>query len=276
MNWAILLGVLFAAASAYFLAYGTHLANRRNNAETADTVRTELAKFSERVATVQKSVSVQPSGVTGTMETGKPSPNAASQRQAQQELADIEKDFSNWASNFIRNRDLKKLELDRQQLEARTTEMEISTKYRPLFQYAVDCLRGIINAYNEKAGSKFKAEFHDLPSNLYPHDNLIFNAGTIDFGDANWNFYIACNKPADPNNPPIFQIDIHNAGISSSDSYRIQIFPGRSLFQLFAFGGGVATAAKIETSHSLENFEEPMRSSLERLVETQISYFPSH
>jgi len=80
---------------------------------------------------------------------------------------------------------------------------------------------------------------------------------------------------ADPKNPPYFQIDIQNAGLSSGDAYRIQIDAAASLFRLFGYGGGIATAAKIDTSKPLDSFQEPIRSSLERLVETQISSLPS-
>jgi hypothetical protein len=277
MNWATWLGIFFGALSILGLYYGSHLSNQKSSQDTADLVHKEVNKVLERIDTAKQSVAVQPAGVTGSAQMGTASTNVTSQREAQQQLADIEKDFSQWASNFIKNRDLKKLEFDRQQLDTRTKEIEISNKCRPLFQYAIDSLRGIIHAYNDKAGSNFKAELRDLPTNLYPSEDLIFQIGKIDFGDGvSWNIYTYVNKPARADAPPFFQIDISGTARGSGDVYRIQINSDQSAFHLFTSGGGIATAAKIEGSKPLDDFKDTIRSTLERLIETQISSLRNH
>ena len=272
MNWAILLGVLFAGLSAFFLYYGTHLANQRSNHETAETVTSEVQKVLDRIDSVGNSIATQsPSSIGGgSAQTG--SPSSAARQEAQQKLADIQGDFSRWASEYIKNRDLRKLELDRQKLAARTEELKISNDYRPLFQCAVDALRGTIDAYNKKAGTDYRIQLIDLPTNLYPSESFFFEVGTIEFaGGVKWRAYISAQKPADPQRPPLFQIDIQYPNFNTNDAFRIEIQPPH--FKLIGFGGGVAAAARLDTEQPLDSFQAPIQAAIKKLVETQISSF---
>lgn len=261
MNYALWLGVVFGAASLLFL----YLANQKSNEDTAQTVTNEVKKVLTKINTVEKTIATKPSSDSSS------EPSAAAARQAaQQTLATIQQDFSQWAANFIKDRDLRKLELDREKLTARTEELKISTDYRPLFQYAVDALRGTIEAYNKQAGTDYRIQLTDVPTNLYPSDSFFFEIGTIDFaGAVKWRAYISAQKPADPQHLPQFQIDIQYPNFNTNDAFRIVIQPPN--FKLVAFGGGIAAAARLDTSQPLESFQVPIRAGVQKLVETQIS-----
>jgi hypothetical protein len=269
MNLALWLGVAFGAASLLFL----YLANQKSNEDTAQIVTDKVNKFLERIDTVEKNVAIQPAS-SPKGDSAAAAEATSARREAQQKLADIQNDFSQWAADFVKNRDLKKVELDRAKLETRGTEIQISKDYRPLFQHAVDTLRGIIDAYNKKAGTNFKVQLSDLPANLYIPDNLLCEIGVVDFGDdVRWRVYVYANKPAAADNPPFFNIDIQHPHFNMNDAFRIQITPPN--FKIIAYGGGVATAAKVDTTQPLDSFEVPIRSSLQKLVETQITSLPT-
>ncbi len=270
MNWAVWIGLFFGGLSAFFLYYGTHLANQRGNQETSQTVTTEVDKVLKRVDAVERSIATQPPSNLAGDSSQTPLPNSAARREAQQKLADIQQDFSQWASDYIKHRDLKKLELDREKLAARTEELKISNDYRPLFQCAVDAVRGIIQAYNKQAGTDFRIQLNDVPMNLYLPDSFVCEIGTVDFaGTVKWRAYISATKPANPTQPPLFQIDIQYPHFNTNDAFRIEIQPPN--FKLVAFGGGVATAARLDTVQPLDSFQVPVRAAIQKLVETQIS-----
>jgi hypothetical protein len=269
MNLALWLGVAFGAASLLFL----YLANQKSNEDTARLVTNQVNKFLKRIDSVEKNVAIQPAP-SSKADSAAVAETASARREAQQKLADIQNDFSQWASDFIKNRDLKKVELDRAKLETRGTEIQMSKNYRPLFQHAVEMLRGIIDAYNEKAGANFKVHLSDLPANLYLPETRSCEIGAVDFGhDLKWRMYVYANKPAAADNPPLLNIDIQYPH-AMSDSFRVQITPPN--FKIIAYGGGVATAAKVDTTQPLDSFETPIRSSLQKLVETQITSLPTN
>jgi hypothetical protein len=273
MNWSLLVGVIFGAASLYFLAYGAILANRTDNQKTTDTVRTEIGKFSAQVATVQKSVSVQPSGVVATTETGNPSPNTTSQREAQKELTDIEGNFSQWASNYIKDRDLRRLGVERQRLEARANEIDVSKRIQPIFQRAIDALRAAINAYNAKAGSNFKADLHDIPANLYS-DPAPFQLGTVTFTpQAQWIVQYYAEKPATVDRPPYLYIDIKTEHFRQGED-QIRIYPRENNLVITTFGGGIVSASKLAPNYPIATPNESVDTIVRQLVETQISSLP--
>jgi hypothetical protein len=271
----ISIGLVLVGVGGFLGFYGAQLNNRADNATTSDTFNTQIGKVLGAIASAKEAVGREvPSGSGAGLSTTPEPATSAARREAQQKLVDIEQDFSQWASDFIGNRDLKRLELEREALETRTKEIQISKDYRPLFQYAVDALRGIIQAYNQKAGSNFSAQLTDLPMNLYLGDSLQCDIGTIDFGfDTKWHVYVYANKPPQTDNPPFFQIDVQNLRFKTSDAFRIQIVAPN--FRLIGFGGGVAGAARIDAEKPLDSFQAPIRSSLQRLVETQIASLPA-
>jgi len=46
-------------------------------------------------------------------------------------------------------------------------------------------------------------------------------------------------------------------------------------FKVIGFGGGIAGAAKVDTEGPLDSLRDPIRISLQRLVEAQISSLPN-
>jgi hypothetical protein len=273
MNWSIVVGVIFGAASLYFLAYGALLANRKDNQKTTDTVRTEIGKFSAQIATVQQSVSVQPSGVAATGQTGTPSLNTASQRDAQKELTDIEGNFSQWASNYIKDRDLKRLGVERQRLESRGNEIGVSKRIQPIFQRAIDAIRAAINAYNAKAGSNFKTDLQDIPPNLYS-DPAPVQLGTVTFTpETQWIVQYYAEKPAALDRPPYLYIDIKTEHFRQGED-QIRIYPRENNLAITTFGGGIVSASKLAPNYPIATLNESVDTIVRQLVETQISSLP--
>ena len=180
MNWAIWLGICLGAASAISLSHGTHLSSQKTSRDSTETVRTEVNRVMQRIDAVQRDIADRGS-TAAPQSSSSPAPAALAQRQAQQELADIDQTFSKWAADYIKDRDLRKLSLEREQLDARATEIALSKEYRPIFQEFVDSVRAAIRAYNAKTGSAYEADLHDLPTNLYGSPSNTIEVGTVHF-----------------------------------------------------------------------------------------------
>ena len=199
---------------------------------------------------------------------------SAARRETQNQLSNIEQDFSTWASNYIKDRDLKKLTLERQKLEARGTEIELSKQYRPIFQHVIDGIRAAISAYNAKTGSDFNVQLNDLPSNLYAVDPSSLTLGTVVFSpNVKWTVGFYSERPATASRLPYFEINIVSGQSTSQDQLRIYINPPN--LTLTAWGGGVATAARLSTDYPINSASESVRTIVQQLIETQISSLPN-
>jgi hypothetical protein len=271
MNLSLWLGVLFGAASLLCL----YLANQKSNQDTNRTVATEVNKVLERIDAVQKTVaSSSATGITTSPSVSAPSANAASRRDAQQQLDDIDRNFSHWVSNFIKSRDLKKITLQNQQLEARATELELSKQYRPIFQRIVDGIRAAITAYNATTGTDFKAHLKDLPSNLYVSAPDEREFGTVVFAtDVAWTVRFYSEKPARADRLPYFQIDIRSGSASVEDQLRVYLNPPD--LTIGTFGGGVVSAAKLSEKYPIASANQSTETIVQQLIETQISSLPN-
>jgi hypothetical protein len=235
-------------------------------------VRTEVNKVLTRIDAVQQAVGSRTSPSASSASSTHLPPDPTTRREAQQKLDDIDRDFAQWASQFIKERDLKKLEVDRQTLEARAAELELSREYQPIFQQMVDAIRAALQAYNKRTDSTFKAELRDPPLNLYLNDQTNFDLGKVTFSNAAvWTVRFYSEKPATRDRPPYFQIDFQSE--QSRSQFRLYITPPNLRIQ--TFGGGIVSAAKLAQTYPLDSRSESIRDIVQRLMETQISSLPA-
>ncbi|HAF16298.1 MAG TPA: hypothetical protein DCK99_21890 [Blastocatellia bacterium] len=275
-NLVIVTGLVLIAIGGFLGFYGAQLNSRADNAQASKGFKAGIDKVLNTIASVKQSVAVQggASGAATPSTTIQQPLDSEANKEAEKKLSNIEQDFSQWASDFIKNRDLKKLDLERQKLDARSKELEISKKYRPLLQYTIDVLKRVLQAYNATASAAFDIRLSDLPNNLYAVDTTVCEIGTVEFGSGvKWHVYVIVNKPADERNSPYFQIDIQDPRIKTSDVFRIEPTPPN--FTVHSYGGGIAGVANKDTVGPLSSFESPIREIVQRLVETQISSLPT-
>jgi hypothetical protein len=165
------------------------------------------------------------------------------------------------------------LELEQRRLDDRATEIQLSTQYRPIFQAIIDGIRAAISAYNAKTGSNFTVRLHDLPSNLYATPGSI-ELGTVVFApDVKWYLTFYSERPAASRPLPYLQLNILGGQSSPADQLRINI--DRQNLTVTAWGGGIATAAKLAASYRISSANDSVRKIVQQLVETQISSLPN-
>ena len=126
----IVLGLVLVGAGGFLGFYGAQLNNRADNATASEGFNTKIATVLDAIASAKASINAQ--GVAGQAAVGNPTVSTDAQtdprarEEAQKKLANIEQNFSSWASDFIAERDLKRSELERTKLAERNNELEIS------------------------------------------------------------------------------------------------------------------------------------------------------
>ena len=274
MNWAIWLGIVFGAASAFFLYFGSNIGTKKTSQDTAETVRTEVNKVLQRIDAVQKDVVNGPKTSSSPPSediSGTPHPT---KRDAQQQLLDIDESFSRWAADYIKDRDLKKLSFERQRLDARANELSLSNEYRPIFQQFVDSIRAAVNAYNAKTDAKFRVDLRDPPANLYSTPQNTIELGAVFFiPDVHWTINIYGDKPARADRLPYLYLDVQGKPRLAEDQLRVQIIPPN--LRISTYGGGIVSAAKLPETYPLSASSDAVKDLVQRLIEAQIASLPN-
>jgi hypothetical protein len=255
----IIIGLVFVGVGGFLGFYGAQLNNRADNEAAGKTLSDKIDGALVKMAKVQSTVATAPSQSDGT---------GASERN---EIETIRQDFSEWASQFLQNRSAKKLELDRLKIQSKSEEIRISAMCRPIFQYAIEVLRGAVAAYNLRARTTYKISLKDLPDNLYDITGTNFDVGTIEFGsNQTWKINVTVYRPPRDNSPPVFFVIIPNAKQGEpDDSFRIEVGATTLVFQ--TGGGGIAGTANVDGAPAITDYEPAVRKAFERLLEAQIT-----
>jgi hypothetical protein len=274
MNWAIWLGIVFGAVSVFFLYFGSHIGTKQTSQDTAEAVRTEVNKVLQRIDAVQRDVADSPKTSAPPVSADISVTPHAAQRDAQQQLSDIDQAFSRWAADYIQDRDLKKLSFERQRLDARANELSLSNQYRPIFQQLVDSIRAAVNAYNAKTDAKFRVDLRDPPANLYSTPQNTIEIGSVFFiPEVFWTVNIFSEKPARADRLPYLYIDVQGKPRLAEDQLRVLIVPPN--LRIATYGGGIVSAAKLPETYPLSTSTDAVKDLVQRLIEAQIASLPS-
>lgn len=268
----IVLGLVLVGVGGFLGFYGSHLNNQASNDAASVTLTEKIGEVLAKIAEAKNSV--QNTTTSPTQSNAADSKRSADQDIKKKKLDNIGEDFSFWAAGFLKNRSAKKLELDRLRETSKIEEKRISDQCRPIFQYAIEVLRGSMAAYNSTAGTNYATALKDLPANLYETDGESFDVGTIQFStEAIWRVNVGVYRPPRDNSPPVFFVTIPSVKVGeSSDSFRIEVRP--TMLVLQTGGGGIAGTANVDSTPLISSYQVPLRAALERLLEAQITSLP--
>jgi hypothetical protein len=121
----------------------------------------------------------------------------------------IQSEFDAWAQDFLKTKDEQKLDLQRERLATLSSQLQLSSAARPLYQTFIDALRGAVAAYNSRSTHQIRAELSDLPGNLFDEARKEPYFGWIAFSDTVY-WHVSLLSPNRPpiRNPPSLHIDL--------------------------------------------------------------------
>ncbi|MCC9137157.1 hypothetical protein ACFSKU_20875 [Pontibacter silvestris] len=120
MNIYIVIGILIIAIGTFIMYVGSGKSSDKSQKEI-------LEKFEE---TQHK------------IDALKSSPNTNSK-----EIAKIEDEFNEWANDFIKTKDLKKLDLEKKGLDVKSNRIVLSSKWKPQLDSFFSSLKSMIDVY---------------------------------------------------------------------------------------------------------------------------------
>lgn len=139
--WMIFGGVV-NGIGLFIMTAGSLLSGRKDKTE----IMTRIQEFRDEIGAVKKAM---PAGES--LET----------------LEKIENEFSEWAGTFVVNMESKVVERQKSDILLKESEINLSRRWKHVYDYALGTLRQMLTAYNEKSETKIEFLLPDLPSNLF-------------------------------------------------------------------------------------------------------------
>ena len=164
-SFSIIVGILLNAFGTGMIVYGQHVKNKLESSEMSRGLQ-------DKVDNVLKHIDELRVGANDEASAGK--------------IKQIGQEFKNWAAEFFKNREIRKLEFARTELNSVDAQLKVSNEWSPIFGHVLETIESLANAYSDESGETIKVNFPPLPQNLYSNEAKNYG-GEIVFPIISWD-----------------------------------------------------------------------------------------
>lgn len=249
-GFSIVAGILLTAFGTGTMIYGQLVKNKADSAEVSQVLQDKVDSVLKRIEEVRE-------GEKEEVSSGK--------------IHQIEEEFKNWAAEFLKDRERKKLELAKSGLDLVDTQLNISNEWRPIFQYVLTTIESLASAYNMQSGETIEVDFPPIPPNLYSEEASNYNGKVIFHNNFYWHISLRSSKPAKKNNPPRMDISFHMGKEHYlRDSWlMIGDYDAKS-FMITINGSNIPVTNGIEGTYPFDSYRDSLKRIICRLFEAQL------
>ncbi len=250
MNGYIIGGILLIALGTLAMVYGQHAKSKVDSSEVSQVVQNKVDEVLKRIDEVRGDEK-----------------DKASAGKIQQ----IEQEFQTWASEFLKDRERRKIELARTHLDSSDVQLKVSNEWKPIFEYVLKTIDSLVQAYNAESGEAIKVNFPPVPANLYSEEAENYAGEVIFPNKVIWSVNFLSAKPPKQESPPTMFIYIkEKADQSYLNSYCTIGSLDKKSFRVHLNGPRVPTAKGIEGIYPFEAYRDSLKTILQRLFEAQL------
>jgi hypothetical protein len=186
------------------------------------------------------------------------------------ELAQVEDDFTQWATDFLRNREQKRIALQRSGLASVEEELRVSAQWRPIYQYVLDTVTNLARAYSAATNEPVVVSLPPLPDNFYG-TRISDYGGKVAFPNKIvWHVGFRSDERARADQGPNMLIFIGTDDFVQSLDSRVQLYPLRDKLIITCAGERVPLIEGVESEIPVSAYHEPLKAALQRLFEAQL------
>jgi hypothetical protein len=206
-----------------------------------------------------------------------------SKKITEEQIRVLQKDFSEWVTNFVNNYPAIKGELDRtrqdfeqgklpSQISETKKEIQISEETFPVISFAVRYVQEFARVYSEHTGKVIKIEPLELPQNFYEKPvecEIRFSTNAV------WRFHVEGRRPAaNFNNSfwfPSLRIDFKDSQEKDSGHLTLETNPAGKKFSMnYDALIPKPDPATVAGDRDLSDFETPVRVVFQQIIEAQL------
>lgn len=121
----------------------------------------------------------------------------------------IENEFTEWAGTFVTNMESKIVERQKGDILLRENEINLSKKWRHVYEYFFETLNNMLAAYNQKSDKKIEFTIPGLPSDLFGQDAQSFTSIIVFDHSSAWTIVLQIIRPIRYEKIPNIVIGFH-------------------------------------------------------------------
>jgi hypothetical protein len=168
----VVLGVIINAIGLFVMTVGSLISSKKDKSEIIE----KISGFREEISTVKSSIA---------------------SRESLHDVEKIENEFNEWAESFVGNFESKAIERQKNEILLKETEINLSKKWRHVYQYVFEVIRQMLEAYNQKAKNKIEFKVPELPINLYGEEANSFKSFIVFDENTVWTIKLSPVRPHD-------------------------------------------------------------------------------
>jgi len=249
-SFSIIVGILLNALGTGMIVYGQHVKSKVESSEMS-------RAFQDKVDNVLKHIDEVRVGANDEASAGK--------------VQQIEQEFKDWASEFLKNREIRKVEFARTELNSVDAQLKVSNEWSRIFGYVLKTIESLANAYSAESGETIKVNFPPLPPNLYSKQARKYDGNVVFPNEVVWQIKFSSSDPPKKEQPPSMLIGFRKEG----DQYFYDSFLRISSFWKDSFtvsleGPNVPTSEGIEGLYPLDSYLDKLKTIMRLLFEAQL------
>jgi hypothetical protein len=206
-----------------------------------------------------------------------------SKKITEEKIRVIQKDFAEWATNFVNNYPALKVDIDRARLDSEQgklpsqisetkKEIQISEETFSVISFAVRNVQELVRNYSERTGSKITVASWELPQNFYEKPveyEIRFNTNAV------WKFHVEAYRPAGNFNHPAWfpslRIAFKDFRGKDSGSLTLETKPTEKKFWMnYESFIPKPDPAAVAGDRDLSGYETPVREVVQQIIEAQL------
>lgn len=188
MNWITILGIVTIGIGTLLTYYGTSLSSTKDKAE----ITSKIDDFKQNLDKINI--------------------ESLSDSEKVQAVDKIKNEFQSWADNFIKDKDEKKVLLDKNDVSLREKKILLNNKWRGYYVKTFEALTQMVDAYNKASGKTNikQIEVKNLPNNIYDANKTNFRV-QLQFSEKTfWFIWLKVYDPISSDELPIINIQVTN------------------------------------------------------------------
>ena len=177
----IVCGIIINAIGLCFFAVGPMIGANKDKAEIIE----KIGEFRNEIGTIKKTITNEDS---------------------LKKIDKVENEFNQWADYFVRNIEGKKVEQKKANIILNEKEINLSNKWRYVYQCVFETIDNIGEAYNKRAKNKMEIKIPSLPYNLFSKESMLFKGMIFFSNDVVWTIELSIAKPYEEEKVPSINI----------------------------------------------------------------------
>ena len=253
MNWLIIIGIAVIGFGTYLIYLGSDRTNKKSQDEIINKIKQTQAEIKN----------IKDSSNTDSIKS---------------KITEVEDEFHKWADEFLKNKQSKKLSIEKQKISSIEGRIKVSNIWLPGFRAFVNVIKNSIPAYSEKTGIDIQCDLPKIPEDILINSTKPYLGNIIFSPNVFWEIVIYPPEKFDKEYSPKLNIMIYSENVSDKKiSFKydfltdwFSIYALNSILEVYSVKNTRFNPDYLKNRYEFTNPEETLREMARDLFEAQL------